>query len=127
MTFEPVDVALLIKDCLKTDLAERFPELSVRLELPSDWKLGSPPVLIVAEDGGPVGKASTAPMIRVTSWTSGRDRTYVHAAIGRLLAGRIPGVAAIVPDSGSGILDARDKSTGGDLASVIVQARARTH
>lgn len=126
MTFEPVDVALLIKECLKADLADRFPELSVRLELPSEWTLGSDPVLIVAEDGGPIGKAATAPMVRVTSWTSGRDRTYVHAAIARLLAGRVPGVAAIVPDSGSGILDARDKATGGDLASVIVQAIART-
>jgi hypothetical protein len=124
VTFEPVDVARLIKECLKTDLAAQFPELSVRLELPGDWKLGSPPVLIVADDGGPMEKAVTSPTIRVTSWTSGRDRTYVHAATARLLAGRVPGVAAVLP--GSGILEARDKSTGGDLASVIVQARART-
>jgi hypothetical protein len=124
VTFEPVDVARLIKECLKTDLAAQFPELLVRLELPGDWKLGSPPVLIVADDGGPMEKAVTSPTIRVTSWTSGRDRTYVHAATARLLAGRVPGVAAVLP--GSGILEARDKSTGGDLASVIVQARART-
>lgn len=124
MTFEPVDVARLVKECLKTDLAGRFPELLVRLELPSNWKLGSPPVLIVANDGGPMSKALNSPATRVTSWTSGRDLTYVCAATGRLLAGRIPGLAAILP--GSGILEARDKSTGGDLASVIVQARART-
>lgn len=128
MTFEPVDVARLVKECLKTDLAGRFPELLVRLELPSDWKLGSAPVLLVADDGGPMDDwpAATMTAIRVTSWTSGRDRTYVHAAAARLLSGRIPGVAAILPGSGSGILEARDKSTGGDLASVIVQARART-
>jgi hypothetical protein len=124
VTFEPVDVARLIKDCLKTDLAGRFPELLVRLELPGDWKLGSAPVLLVADDGGPIAKALTSPAIRVTSWTSGRDRTYVHAATARLLAGGVPGVAAILP--GSGILEARDSATGGDLASVIVQARART-
>lgn len=124
MTFEPVDVAWRIKECLKTDLHEQFPELLVRLELPADWKLGSPPVLIIADDGGPMEKAFTAPAVRVTSWTSGRNPSYVHAATGRLLSGRVPGIAAILP--GSGILYARDKATGGDLASVIVQARART-
>lgn len=126
MTFEPVDMPRLIKECLKTDLAQRFPELQVRLELPGDWKLGSPPVLIVADDGGTMERAATTSAIRLTSWTSGRDRTYVHAATGRLLAGRIPGIAAILPSSGSGVLEARDSATGGDLASVIVQAVART-
>jgi hypothetical protein len=124
--FEPVDMARLIKDCLKTDLAAQFPELSVVLELPSQWKLGAPPVLLVADDAGSMDMwpAATATTIRVTSWTSGRDRTYVNAATARLLAGHVPGVVAILP--GSGILEARDKVTGGDLASVIVQARART-
>lgn len=125
-TFEPVDMARLIKDWLKDDLAQRFPELVVTLELPSDWQLGSPPVLLVADDGGPMDMwpAATATAIRVTSWTSGRDRTYVHAATGRLLCGRVPGIAKILP--GSGILESRDPSTRGDLASAIVQARART-
>jgi hypothetical protein len=124
--FEPVDVALLIKECLKTDLAQRFPTLLVRLTLPSNWKIGAPPVLIVADDGGPMDMwpAATASVIRLTSWTSGRDRTYVHAATARILAGGVPGVAAILP--GSGVLESRDSATGGDLASVIVQARART-
>lgn len=126
MTLEPVDMAKLVKDCLKTDLAQRFPTLQVRLELPGDWKLGAAPVLIVADDGGPMDMwpAATATSIRVTSWTSGRDRTYVNAATARLLSGRIPGIASILPVSG--VLDARDKATGGDLASVIVQAIART-
>jgi hypothetical protein len=126
VTFEPVDMPRLIKDCLKTALAQRFPELQVRLELPGDWQLGSPPVLIIADDGGSMERAMSASSIRVTSWTSGRDRTYVHAATGRLLAGRVPGIAAILPSSGSGVLEARDSATGGDLASVIVQAVART-
>lgn len=126
MTFEPVDVAKLIKECLKADLYDQFPELQVRLELPGDWKLGAAPVLIVANDGGPMERAFTSPTQRLTSWTSGRELKYVSAAIGRLLTGRIPGIAAISPGSISGILEARDKSTGGDLASVIVQAVART-
>jgi len=123
---EPVDVARIVKDWLKTDLATRFPTLSVTLELPSEWTLGSNPVLLVADDGDPleVWPAATSPTIRLTSWTSGRDRTYIHAALARLLTGRIPGIAAILPDTG--ILEARDSKTRGDLASFTVRARART-
>jgi hypothetical protein len=123
---EPVDVALIIKDWLKADLASRFPSLSVVLELPANWTLGSAPVLVVADDGDPMGMwpAATSPTIRGTSWTSGRDRTYAHAALTRLLTVSIPGLAAVRP--GTGILEARDAKTRGDLASFTVRARART-
>lgn len=123
---EPVDVARIIKDWLKTDLASRFPTLKVVLELPADWTLGSGPVLLVADDGDPleIWPAGTSPTIRVTSWTSGRDRTYIHAALARLLTARIPDIAAVLP--GTGVLEARDETTRGDLASITVRARART-
>ncbi len=123
---EPIDVARIVKDWLKADLATRFPTLSVALELPATWTLGSAPVLVVADDGDPLvmWPAATSPTIRVTSWTSGRDRTYVHAALVRLLTARIPGIAAILP--GTGVLEARDAKTRGDLASFTVRARART-
>lgn len=123
---EPVDVAKVIKEWLKADLAARFPTLSVVLELPSNWTLGSNPVLLVADDGDPlvVWPAATSPTIRLTSWTSGRDRTYIHAALTRLLTARIPGIAAILPSTG--VLEARDANTRGDLASVTVLTRART-
>lgn len=123
---EPIDVARVIKDWLKADLATRFPTLSVVLELPDNWTLGSNPVLLVADDGDPLTlwPAATSPTIRVTSWTSGRDRTYIHAVLARLLTARIPGIAAILP--GTGVLEARDSKTRGDLASVTVLARART-
>lgn len=123
---EPVDVAMVIKEWLKADLATRFPELSVVLELPADWKLGSDPVLVIADDGDPMEMwpAATSPTIRGTSWTSGRNRTYIHAALARLLSARIPGIAAVLP--GTGVLEARDTKTRGDLASVTVRARART-
>jgi hypothetical protein len=122
---EPIDVARAVKDWLKADLAARFPALSVVLELPSDWALMSSPVLVVADDGDPlvVWPVGTSPTIRVTSWTSGRDRTYIHAALTRLLTAAIPGIAAILP--GTGILEARDEKTRGDLASFTVRARAR--
>lgn len=123
---EPIDVARIIKDWLKTDLTTRFPTLTVALELPSTWTLGSNPVLVVADDGDPMGMwpVATSPTIRVTSWTSGRNRTYVHAALARLLTAPIPGIAKVLP--GTGVLDARDSKTRGDLASFTVRARART-
>jgi hypothetical protein len=98
----------------------------VVLEVPADWTLGSDPVLLVADDGDPLEMwpIATSPTIRVTSWTSGRDRTYVHAALARLLTARIAGIAAVLP--GTGVLEARDSKTRGDLASVTVLARART-
>lgn len=123
---EPVDVAQLIKDWLKVDLAERFPELAVRMELPGGWTLGSGPVLLVEDDGDPMGMwpAATSPTIRITSWTSGRERKYVNAALTRVLTQKIPGIAAVKP--GAGILDARDSKTRGDLSSFTVRTRART-
>jgi hypothetical protein len=123
---EPVDVARLVKDWLKADLAARFPELSVRLELPADWTLGSNPVLMVANDGSPMGMwpVATMPTIRITSWTSGRNVTYSSAAMARLLTARIPGIAAVLP--GTGILEARDTKTHGDLAAFTVLTRVRT-
>lgn len=125
MSLEPVDVARIIKDWLKDDLAERFPELSVRMELPSDWSPGSDPVLLVANDGSPMDMwpAATMPTIRITAWTTGRELKYAAAALGRLLDARIPGIASILP--GAGILEARDTRTNGDLTSFTVLTRAR--
>lgn len=126
--YEPIDVARAVKDWLKADLATPFPTLLVALELPTGWVLGSAPVLVVADDGDPMvmtWPAGTSPTIRVTSWTSGRDRTYAHAAMGRLLSkSYIPGVAAVL--RGTGVLEARDTKTRGDLASFTVRVRART-
>ncbi len=126
VTREPVDVARLVKDWLKADLAGRFPELTVALELPHNWSLGSGPVLIVADDGSTLDMwpAATDPTIRCTSWTAGRETKYAYAAMARLLTARIPGIAAVLP--GAGFLEARDKKTGGDLCSFTVLTRART-
>ncbi len=121
----PVDVAQLVKDEMKARAATAHPALQVRLELPADWTPQSAPVLLIADDGGPVAyPVLTAPTIRVTSWTGGRDRTYIHWALGQLLGTRIPGLAAILP--GTGVIEARDDKTRGDLASFTVRARART-
>lgn len=121
----PADVAQLVKDELKSRAAVEHPGLVVALELPGDWRLGSAPVLLVADDGGPVDyPVMSSPTIRVVSWTSGRDRKYVNWALGQLLGTRIPGVAAILP--GTGMLEARDDKTRGDLCSFTVRTRVRT-
>lgn len=125
-TREPVDVARLVKDWLKADLATEFPELTVALELPADWSLESGPVLVIADDGSTLGMwpAATDPTIRGTSWTAGRETKYAYRAMARLLTARIPGIAAVKP--GTGFLEARDKRNGGDLTSFTVLARAKT-
>ena len=122
---EPTDVVTTIRDFVKDDFATRFPELTVDLELPGGWKLGSDPALIFADDGDTLKlwPVATSPTIRVTSWSSGRERKYVNAAIALLLTTRIPGIAAILP--GSGLLDARDPKTRADLSSFTVRTRAR--
>lgn len=126
MTREPVQVARIIKDWLKADLASRFPELYVALALPRDWTLQSNPALIVADDGGPMNMwpVATDPTIRVTSWTAGLETKYAYAALPRLLTQRIPGLAAVLP--GAAFLEARDSRTSGDLISFTVRTRART-
>lgn len=128
MTREPVDVARLIKDWLKADsdfAGSRFPELTVALELPANWKLGDDPVLVIADDGSTLDMwpVATDPTIRCTTWTSGREPKYAYAAMARLLTARIPGIAAVLP--GAGFLEARDPKTGGDLVSFTVLTRAR--
>jgi hypothetical protein len=124
---EARDVPNLICDWLAADLAGRFPELSVALELPANWAPHvSGPVLLVEDDGDPMGlphRLGTTPTTRITSWTTGRDRRYIHAAMARLLTTPITGIAKVLP--GTGVLDARDPTTGGDLASITVRARAR--
>ncbi len=125
MTRQPVDAGKLVKDWLAGQAATAFPGLLVALELPSKWKLGDGPVLVVSDDGGPVAwPVATKPTIRVTSWTSGRDRTYAHWALGLMLGTPIPGVAAVLP--GTGIIEARDDKNRGDLTSFTVRLRVRT-
>lgn len=124
---EARDVPDIICDWLAADLAGRFPTLLVALELPANWAPHvSPPVLLVEDDGDTMGlpvEVGTTPTTRITSWTTGRDRRYIHAAMARLLTTHVPGIAKILP--GTGVLDARDPTTGGDLASITVRTRAR--
>lgn len=125
MPREGVDAAQIIKDWLKVEMAEHFPQCSVRLEL-SEWKLGDPPTLVVFAEPDLTGMwpVATAPTIRLTSWTSGRDVSIINRAMGLLLTSQVPGVAKILP--GTGVIESRDSTTRGDLASCTVLTRIRT-
>ena len=100
----------------------------VRTDVPETWTADDGPLLIVADDGGgaqmPIKSRHT---IRLTSWADGRTaaRGIVSKAAGLLLYGRPAGVAHVNADMG-GVLDARDKATGADLASILITAHART-
>ncbi|WP_454199589.1 hypothetical protein [Nocardia sp. Marseille-Q1738] len=95
--------------------------------VPKDWTPSSAPHLAVFDDSGPARwPVTTRPLLRVTVWADGRDRSraIAGAALGVLLSHRIPGIATITEPSL--LLEARDSTNGGVLASFTVRAQART-
>ena len=113
---------------IKTWLDARINDADVRLNVPEKWTISSNPVLVIADDGGPVKwPIKSQHTIRLTAYGSGRTqvRAIVSIAAGLLGEGRPSGVASINSDMG-GILDARDSATGAFLASVLVTAQAST-
>lgn len=102
----------------------------VRTNVPAGWTTEDGPLLIVADDGGPVKwPVKSRNAIRLVAWAAGRTeaRRFVTLAAGKLAESspRPPGIAHISGDM-SAVLDARDKATGADLASVLLTAVART-
>jgi len=113
---------------IKTWLDAQINNADVRLNVPEKWTTSSTPVLVIADDGGPVKwPIKSQHTIRLTAYGSGRSqvRALVSKAAGLLGEGRPPGVASINSDMG-GILDARDSATGAFLASVLLTAQAIT-
>ncbi|MFC0314486.1 hypothetical protein ACFQNE_02050 [Gordonia phosphorivorans] len=123
---EPVDVVTPVRDWLRARLGEKFPDVRVELELPADWEFGDPPVLAIADDGGPLDQwpVCTRPTLRLTSYTTGRDTAIIRRALGLLLCSDVPPLASVLP--GTAVIEARDSRTGADLASVTVRTRVRT-
>ncbi|WP_306358849.1 MULTISPECIES: hypothetical protein [unclassified Nocardia] len=118
---------------IKTHLAAVLPPLvaapapTVGMVLPANWTTSSAPAVVVFDDSGPtVWPVLTRPLIRITVWANGRDRSLAvaGAALGVVMAHRIPGVATITDPST--LLEARDSKTGGILASFTVRTQART-
>lgn len=125
----PPDPAAAIKAHLVAELPARVtdPDPSVGLTLPSTWQPSSAPAVVVFDDSGPTRwPIAVMPTIRVTVWADGRTRAraIAGAAMGLLLSQQVAGVATIT--NPSQLLDARDKNTGGTLASFTVRAQSRT-
>lgn len=125
----PPDPAAAIKAYLSAELPALVaaPAPTVGLVLPADWKLTSPPAVVVFDDSGPTQwPVVVRPTIRVTVWANGRSRARMvaGAALGLLLARPVPGIATITDPSQ--VLDARDSNTGGVLASITVRVQSRT-
>jgi hypothetical protein len=123
VTYVQADVLPAIKDWLNDRLT---PE--VRLNVPDRWTTASDPVLVVADDGGPVQwPIRSEHIVRLTAYGSGRTevRAIAAKAAGLLGYGRPAGIAYIDSQMGS-ILDARDSETGAYLASVLVTVQAKT-
>ncbi len=108
-------------------LDPQIPDATTRLSVPPKWQPADGTLLILSDDGGPTQwPVKSRHTIRLTGWASGRSeaRRVVALAAGLLGGGRPPGVANVERDMG-GVLDARDKTTGAWLASVIVIVHAR--
>lgn len=123
MTYIQADVLPTIKDWLNDRITA-----DVRLNVPDRWTTADDPVLVVADDGGPVQwPIRSEHTVRLTAYGSGRTqvRAIAAQAAGLLGYGRPTGIAYVDSDMG-GILDARDPETGAFLASVLITVQAKT-
>lgn len=122
------DPALLVKDFLKSNLPELTgKQLTVALNLPSEWTTSSLPHVGVFDDGGPVQwPIVTSPLLRLTVWSNSRtiSREIAATAQGVVMVRTIPGIANIIDPSS--ILEAKDSQNGGLMASFTVRSIART-
>jgi hypothetical protein len=124
MTRVQADILPAIKDWL----TPRIAGAEVRMNVPERWIPANGPILLVADDGGPMQwPIKSQHTIRLTAYAAGRTqaRAIVTLAAGKLGTGRPTGVVSIDSEMG-GVLDARDKDTGAFLASVLLTAQART-
>jgi hypothetical protein len=125
----PADPAKTVKNHLASTVPALVaaPSPTFGLVVPSGWKLESAPALVVFDDSGPSRwPVSTRPLLRVTVWANGRDRsrTIAGAALSVLMSQ--PVAAGLTITDPSGLLEARDSNTGGLLCSFTVRAQART-
>ncbi|WP_280442231.1 hypothetical protein [Nocardia brasiliensis] len=124
----PADPARLAKNYLASVVpALAPPSPTFAMALPSDWTPAAAPVVVVFDDSGPVAwPVSTAPRLRVTVWSGGRDRSRRIAGVclGVLLAHRIAGIASVTDPTG--LIEDTDPHNNGVMCSFTVRALART-
>jgi hypothetical protein len=120
----PGNPAPLVKTSLMTYLGS---DARVVRDVPDLWKPADGPVVLVADDGGPLKwPIMSRIVIRVTVFANGKDtaRLLAGRCIGHLQENRISGL--VVFRSGTSILEARDPKTGADMASFTVPTTVRT-
>lgn len=106
----------------------------VRDELAADWNvITSPtPVIVVDDDGGPITwPIYSRPIIRVTCYANGKQtaREMRRKAIGALMSNPPAGIylpTGSPAHAGIGYTEARDQTTGADVASFTVTATVPT-
>lgn len=102
-------------------------DADIRADLPETWTPGDRPVVIIADDAGPVTwPIKSRHTIRVTGWGADRvlTRRMVAKAVGELHGARVPGLV-ILKASGA-VIESRDNATGGRIASALMTITART-
>lgn len=112
---------------LRQWLQDQTADADVRADLPDKWILGSRPVIIIADDGGPmVWPVKSQHTIRITGWGDDRVlvRRMVARAVGNLHGAQLPGL--VVSRSSGAVLEARDGATTARLASALMTINVRT-
>lgn len=120
----PGDPAAAIKAALMTYLGT---DARVVRDVPNLFQPGDEPIVLVADDGGPMSwPVASRNIIRVTIFHQGMTpaRTLARRCLGFLHTS--PAGVAHVFRSGTTILEVRDSKTGADLASFTVSVTART-
>lgn len=121
------DIERLGIDYLKAELAARLEDVTVGVDLPASWVIGTKAHIQVALDGTPIADPPLwRATLRVTAWHSSTTTAKRLASLceGLLLAHPgSPSWAGCRP--GTGLLPARDPATKAALASITVLAKLR--
>lgn len=112
---------------LRAWLQDETADADVRADLPDGWSLGDRPVVVIADDGGPLDwPIMSRHTIRITGWGDDRVavRRMVALAVGNLHAARLTGFGVL--HSSGAVIETRDPETGARLASALMTIVART-
>jgi hypothetical protein len=97
-------------------------------DVPDKWTPSVGPVVLVADDGGPLNwPVMSRNTVRVTVFAEGKDAARLIAlrCAGHLHDNTPAGITHVFRDGGT-ILEARDPQTGADMASFLITATVRT-
>lgn len=123
----PGDGAKQVKNFLLANSGLFTEPVTFALNVPREWQPEtSPPHVGIFDDGGGTDwPIVTRPILRVTVWSDGRDRSRDVAGLcmGIMLGRTIKGIRFTDPSS---ILEAFDSHNRGRMASFTVQATVRT-